>query len=204
MHGIVRTGVLLAGALTIAMTMAAWAQQPSSENGFHVSSVDAAVTFSLEHAQVATAGSPDFWLKGGSADAAVNVYHEVGLAVNVTGEHASNIDSNNANLSKIAIMAGPRYTCSLRALHRTRLFVEGLFGGVHAFDSVFPASMGTTSSAGGFSMQLGGGVNIPLTKGFSVRALEVDYVHTNLPNNEDDSQNDFRLAFGAAYHFGKH
>lgn len=100
-------------------------------------------------------------------------------------------------------MAGPRYTRSLPTLHRTQLFAEGLFGGVHAFDSVFPGSTGVTSSAGGFSMQLGGGVNVPVAKRISIRALEVDYVHTNLPNNSADSQNDLRLAFGAVWHFGK-
>jgi hypothetical protein len=202
MQRIVRTAVLLAGALT--MTMASAAQQPSSENSLHVSSLDVAVTFSVEHAQVAAAGSPDFWLRGGSADAAVPFYGGLGLAVNVTGEHASNIDNNNVDLSKIAVMAGPRYSRSFRTLHRTQFFAEGLFGAVHAFDSAFPARTGTTSSASGFSMQLGGGVNVSLRKGFSVRALEVDYVHTNLPNNEGDSQNDLRLAFGAAYHFGEH
>lgn len=52
-------------------------------------------------------------------------------------------------------------------------------------------------------MQLGGGVNVPVRKGFSIRALEIDYVHTSLPNNNVNSQNDLRFAFGVAYHFGK-
>jgi hypothetical protein len=201
MHLKIRKGVLLAGAL-IMTTLAATAQQQPAGNKLHVDSVDVAATFSLEHAQVAAPGTPDFWLKSGSTDAAINFYRGLGLAVNVTGEHAANID-NNVDLSKIAVMAGPRYTRSLPALHRTQLFSEGLFGSVHAFDSVFPGSTGTTSSADGFSMQLGGGVNVPVEKGFAIRALEIDYVHTNLPNNSADSQNDLRLAFGAAYRFGR-
>ncbi len=198
MHTIFRGGVLLAGALT--MVLAASAQQQPSTNKLHIDSVDVAATFSLEHAQVAADGTPGFWLKGGSGDAAVTLYRGLGLAVNVTGDHTANI-GNNVGLSQIAVMAGPRYTRSLPVLHRTQLFAEGLFGGVHAFDSLFPGSTGTTSSAGGFSTQLGGGVNVPVAKGFSIRALEIDYVHTNLPNNNSDSQNDLRLAFGVNYRF---
>ncbi len=200
MHTIFRGGVLLAGALT--MGMAAGAQQQPSTNKLHIDSVDVAATFSLEHAQVASTGTPGFWLRGGSADAAVTLYRGLGLAVNVTGENAANI-GNNVGLSQIAVMAGPRYTRSLPGLHRTQLFAEGLFGGIHAFDSVFPGSTETTSSAGGFSMQLGGGVNVRVAHGVSIRALEIDYVHTNLPNNNADSQNDLRLAFGVSYRFGR-
>ena len=147
-------------------------------------------------------GTATFSLKGGSGDAAVTLFRGLGLAVNVTGEHAANI-GNNVGLSQIAVMGGPRYTRSLPMLHRTQLFAEGLFGGIHAFDSVFPGSTETTSSAGGFSMQLGGGVNVRVAHGVSIRALEIDYVHTNLPNNNADSQNDLRLAFGVSYRFGR-
>ena len=58
-------------------------------------------------------------------------------------------------------------------------------------------------TANGFSMQLGGGLDVAIAKGFSVRALELDYVHTNLPNNASNSQNDFRIAFGVSYRFGR-
>jgi hypothetical protein len=203
MHRTISKGVLLAGALMTTMVAAAQQQQPSQKK-LHVTSVDVAATFSIEHAQVAQEGGNTFWLKGGSAYGAVTFYRGFGLAANLTGEHSSNIQ-NNVGLSKIAIMAGPRYTSSgIAKLHQTQLFGEALFGGVHAFDSIFPLSTGTTDSAGAFSMQIGGGVNVPVAKGFGIRALEVDYIHTNLPNNASDSRNDLLLAFGATYHCGKH
>jgi len=52
-------------------------------------------------------------------------------------------------------------------------------------------------------MQLGGGINVRVAHSLSIRALEIDYVHTNLPNNNADSQNDLRLAFGVSYRFGR-
>lgn len=182
-------GMLLTGALMLT-TLAAAAQQPV---------VDFATTFTLERAQIAETGTPGFWLRGGSADAAITFQRDFGLAVNLTGEHASNINNNDEDLNKISLMAGPRFThCAAR---ETCLFIEGLFGGVHATDSLFPSNGGVSTASEGFSMQLGGGVNVPVGNGFSIRPLEADYVHTEFPNNRADSQNDLRLAFGFSYRF---
>jgi hypothetical protein len=52
-------------------------------------------------------------------------------------------------------------------------------------------------------MQLGGGVDVALSRGFGVRAIEVDYVRTSLPNNASNTQNDLKIAFGVTYHIGK-
>jgi len=197
---------LLAGAL--ALTMHAAAQQKPWQR-VHVESTDVAATFSLEHAQVALPGGNSFWLKGGSADGSATLWKGLGVAANFTGETASNIQ-NGVGLSKIAYMFGPRYifntshyTDRYTKQHGTQVFGEALFGGVHAFNSIFPEAGIVSMTANGFSMQLGGGLDVAIAKGFSVRALELDYVHTNLPNNASNSQNDFRIAFGVSYRFGR-
>jgi outer membrane immunogenic protein len=198
---------LLAGAMM--MAAAAEAQQVRSGWTQQITSTDLAVTYTTERAKIASSNCGCFWMNGGSIDAGVTFYRGLGLAVNLTGEHASNI-TPGVNLSKVTYMAGPRYTFStsrytsrLLKEHGTHVFGEGLFGGVHGFDSTFPGSSGTTSSTGAFSMQLGGGFDVGLARGFGIRALEVDYVHTNLSNNGSNSQNDLRLAFGVSYHLGK-
>jgi hypothetical protein len=203
MQRIFRTGVLLAGAFAFTLTAAAQ-QQPASRKP-RISEANVAVLLNFEHAQVAQTGSPSFWLKGGSADASATLWKGLGLAVNFTGEHVSGI-ANNVSLGKIAFMAGPRYTYDaskyterMTRKHRTELFGEWLFGGAHAFDSTFPGTNAIQSSAGAFSMQLGGGADIAMKKGFGIRALELDFIHTNLPNNAGNSQNDFRIAFGISY-----
>ena len=52
-------------------------------------------------------------------------------------------------------------------------------------------------------MQLGGGLDVTLSRGFGVRALQVDYIRTSLPNNTSNIQNDLRIAFGITYRVGK-
>jgi len=185
-------------AAVLAFSLVAQAQEPLSG--------DIAVTYSLERAKVAATACTCFWLQGGSVDAAVTLFHGLGAAVNMTGEHKSNI-TPGVDLDKFAFMAGPRYTVkadrwSGRVLprHETSVFAEALFGGMRGFNSVFPTSSGVVSSASSFSLQLGGGLNIGIARGFGVRALEVDYIRTALPNNGTNTQHDLRLAFGLTYH----
>jgi hypothetical protein len=194
----IRKMILLAAAfITLQTAIYSSAQQAPK---FSIKAADVAALFNLEHGQ---AGAGGFWLKGGSIDGSLTMYKGLSLAANLTGEHASNI-SNGVSLGKIAFMAGPRYTVSVSSKyavkrHDTRIFGEWLFGGVQAFDSVFPGSPTIASRAGAFSMQFGGGVDIALSHHFGLRVPEIDLVHTNLPNNGSGSQNDLRLAFGASY-----
>jgi hypothetical protein len=193
--------ILLAGSLCATPLLQA-------QQVFHQLSGDLAVTYSIERAKIASIDCGCFWLQGGSVSGAISLFHGLGIAANFTGEHAANI-APGEDLSKIAFMAGPRYT--LHASHgdgwfsekrRITLFGEALFGVAHGFDSVFPTSSGFETSANSFSLQVGGGLNLGLTKHFGVRAFEADYVHTSLPNSLGNTQNDFRLAFGVTYHLG--
>ena len=156
-----------------------------------------AVTYDLERAKTAAIGGSGFWLQGGGVDMAIPFYKGFGIAGSFSGAHASNIRPG-FNLGKLTYLVGPRYTFGGS---RVQVFGEGLFGGVHAFDSVFPATGGVTSSANSFAMQFGGGVDVPLRNGFGLRALELDYVRTGLANNGTNSQNDLRLGFGMSYRF---
>ena len=70
---------------------------------------------------------------------------------------------------------------------------------MHAIDGMYPSSTTLKTNATAFSFQAGGGLNISLARGFGVRAIELDYLRTSLPNGTTDSQHDLRLAFGITY-----
>jgi hypothetical protein len=170
--------------------------------------VDIGVTYVAERAKIASVSCGCFWLQGGSADGAVTLYRGLGVAVNFAGEHSSNIASG-VDLNKFSLVAGPRYTLEtgrwtthiFGSKHASSVFGEALFGYARGFDSLFPSSTGgTKTSARSIAMQIGGGLNVGLTKHFGLRAFEVDYVRTSLPNNSADTQNDLRLAIGVVYH----
>jgi hypothetical protein len=203
----IRGRVLLVGACILASSTA-WAQQPQTATKQSPVSIDLAVTYAPERAQLVY-GSCCFWLQGGGADAAVTWRKGFGLASSYSDSHASNV-SSGVDVNKISYLAGPRYTYTARGKSagaasnpRYQIFGQGLFGGVHGFDGVYPATSFPRSSANAFALEAGGGVNYYLTKNTGLRLFEIDYVRTELPNNADDVQNDLRLAFGFTYHCGR-
>ena len=193
--------VLLLGAF--GFTHAAQAQSAFNPAFASSRAVDLAITYTPQYAKVSYGSCDCFWFQGGAADASITLYHGLGLAANLTGQHASGL-AGGGSIGKIDYLAGPRYTVSLlRREHSPRVFGEALFGGVHGFDSTFPATKGATATANSFAFQVGMGFDVPLARGFGVRALEIDYVHSGLPDGGSNTQNDLRLAFGVSYRIGK-
>jgi hypothetical protein len=194
-RGRMNSVLVLLGVLAASATQTA-AQQMSKT--VHAALPVVAVTYNFEDAKGSPTGG-DFWLQGGSVDVAVPFYKGLGVAGNFGGVHASNVIRPGVNLGKITYLAGPRYTFARSS--RVRIFGEGLFGGAHGFDSIFPAGGALVSTANSFAMQFGGGMDVSLHRGFGLRAIELDYVRTGLPNNGANTQNDLRLAFGISYQF---
>ncbi len=71
--------------------------------------IDVAITYVAERAKIASIDCRCFWLEGGGMNAAVAFHRGLGVAANLTGGHASNIESG-VDLNKVSFMTGPRYT----------------------------------------------------------------------------------------------
>jgi hypothetical protein len=208
MHISVARKVLLVSVLAAAFTTL-WAQAqtaPQKAPAF----IDVGLTYAAERAQIAPGNCGCFWLQGGGADVALTVWKGFGPAVSITGDHVSNYFPG-LDINKVSFMGGPHYTHITRSRGteagsmkqpRLQIFGEALFGGVHAFDGAFPSNTGLAPTANSFALQAGGGINLFFSRRIAVRALQADYVRTQLPNNYSKSQNDLRIAFGVNYQFG--
>jgi outer membrane protein OmpA-like peptidoglycan-associated protein len=186
---------------------AGWAQQSQKPVAPAPVSTELAVTFAVERSQVVPSQCC-FWFKGGGADAAVTFWKGLGIAATLNGDHASNI-TPDVDANKFSFLAGPRYTYTAWAAHtgaaatpRYQIFVQGLFGGAHGFDGLYPSSDTLNPSANAFALQAGGGFTYYLNKNWGLRLPEADYVRTALPNSAADVQNNLRLSFGVVYHIG--
>jgi len=191
-----RCSTLFAAVWMSAMALSLPVAAEQTSNKIRVGEPVIAVTYNLERAKTAASGA-GFWLQGAGADVSVPVYRRFSLVGSLSGGHASNIQPG-VDLNKLSYVAGPRYTCEIS---HVSIFGQGLFGGAHGFDSVFPSPGAAKPSANSFAMQLGGGLDIFGKNGLGVRAVELDYVRTGFPNNGTNSQNDFRLGFGISYQF---
>jgi hypothetical protein len=92
---------------------------------------------------------------------------------------------------------GPRVT--LWQNPRFRLFAEALAGGVHAEAKVKQGSFDRIASADSFAAAAGAGFDWHITRHFSWRIAQADYLPTELG---DDWQNNFRVSTSVVYRFG--
>ena len=199
-----RQRALVLGALIIALALVAHAQRSNPL------SADVALTFTTDRAKIASTSCDCLWLQGGSLDASVPIFRGLGVAANLSGEHAANI-APGVDLSTVAFVAGPRYTFSTtrwtsrvpELRHGTSIFGEALYGGARGFDGAFITLGGPKGNASSLALQFGGGVDIGLARGFGVRAFEADYVRTTFRNFNNNTQNDLRLAAGVTYRLGR-
>lgn len=195
------TSALLAGIVALSGTMARAQDKPSK---YQVTSTDLAATYTTERGQVTPADSGSFWFQGASLNGAITFYRGFGLAMDLTGLHASHI-APGVGLNEIDFMVGPRYTyrLGLKSKYESRIFGEALLGGARGTSSVFPRATGLDSKAASVAYQVGGGLDISITKHIAIRAIEADYVESYLPNNGGNTQSRIRLGFGVTYHSQK-
>jgi len=138
-----------------------------------------------------------FWLTGAAADAALPLLPRISAVVEVAGQTTAKVPGTTRGLSEITLLAGPRYTLPLRHLN---LNAQALFGAARGFDSDFvltPTSHKDTST--NFSMALGGSLDLPLTRTLTLRAAQLDYLQTNLPNGQDNRQRNLRVGAGLVF-----
>jgi len=119
---------MLLSSLSIAM-----AQNP--KNTFDVS-----VMYTTLHANAPVGGCGCFWMNGGTADISAPIWRNVSAAAEVNGETTGQIPGFNVGLSLLTGLGGLR----VRIPTHTRLqpYAHAMFGGVHGFDSYFPAPAG--------------------------------------------------------------
>ena len=145
-----------------------------------------------------------FNMNGGSAEAAVHAYRGLSVAADFTGERASSIGTAAGDaLSLVSFTVGPRYTLRFSGdkLSRYSAFAQGLVGFAHGFDSMFPATNGSlTGAASSLAILAGGGVDVTVSKHLAIRAIQADYLRTQLPNNAGNAQNLLRLGAGIVLH----
>lgn len=195
--------LLLANACMLAPA-AGWTQKAPEARPKLVA--DLAVTYNPELAELPPGDCGCFWLQGAGVDAAFSLRNGIGLAAAFNTGRASNV-TPGIDIKKLQYVAGPRYTFTVHGKTvepraRLQLFGQALFGGAHAYSGNYPSPTGLNTEATSYAIEAGGGINLLLAKGFSVRLIEADYVRTALPNNASNTQNDAQIVAGITWRFG--
>jgi peptidoglycan-associated lipoprotein len=157
-----------------------------------------------------TVTTDGFWLQGGSVEIAGRVYRGLSAVANIYGGRATNKSTNGNGFNLVTYTFGPRYTWGL-GHSRASIFTEALLGESQGFDGSFsgnsglPAGFGNgiQSAATALAFQAGGGVDLRLTHRFAIRAIEAEYLRTQLPNAADNVQQNLRIGAGVVLRLGR-
>jgi hypothetical protein len=156
-------------------------------------SMEVAVTYNPMLAN--TVGGYGLSMQGASVQVHGQVFRRWGVVADVSGLHASMLPHSMAGLDLVTADFGPQYTW-FPVHHRLALFGQFLVGEAFGMNSIFPSAGGVSSSANGLALQVGGGMNLPLSSRIGVRAFEADWLRTALPNSTTNIQNNLRLGVG--------
>jgi hypothetical protein len=203
MHTVSRYFLLLAASLLT--TSGLMAQAPATSSLGH-SEVDLAVTYTAQHSNLVS--NPTFWQQGGSVELSAQIYHGWGAAANITGTNVGSAADSGIGLSMVTATFGPRYTWSkpngIAHKRSLAIFGQGLIGESNGFNSYFPSNAGGMRAQNTFALQVGGGIDVGLSRHFAVRAIQADWLRTQFPNSTTNVQNNLRLAAGIVLRFQQH
>jgi hypothetical protein len=204
MHLASRYFLLLAAPLLL--TVGLKAQAPATVSTPDHKEVDLAVTYTAQYSNLVS--TPTFWQQGGGVELSAQAYRGLGIAANITGTNVSSAANSGVGLTMVTATFGPRYTWnkSVGAARKRSLavFSQGLIGEAHGWNSYFPSATGEQTAYNSFALQVGGGVDIGLSRHFAVRAIQADWLRTEFPNSTTNVQNSFRLAAGLVLRFPQH
>lgn len=198
--------MLLAGACVIMTGPAAWGQRQQPTAAGEPALYEVSISYSVMQSN--RAGGGTFWTQGGAVQAHRRLRRGLGLAIDVAGLntpnenihiHSTTASTTPVGLDLVSVTAGPRYTWN-PARSCFSFFGQFLAGGAFGINSVFSGPNGTTSSASSIALLAGGGVNLRVSRRFSVRAIEADWLRTQMPNASAGVQNNLRLGAGLVWH----
>jgi hypothetical protein len=193
---IFRKAVLFAGSLLVSPI--AWGQSLNVESQ-QPARLDLALTYNSVVANVTTPS--EFAMQGTSVQLQAKVWRGLGAVADLAALHLGNVNSTGVSLDLITATFGPRYMWSPMRHHRMAFFGQALIGEAFGLNGLFPSSTAINSTSSSFALQMGGGINFALTHRLSVRALDANWLRTQLPNATTNVQNNFRLGAGVVYRF---
>jgi outer membrane immunogenic protein len=194
MRSIALAGVLLLGVATAAM---AQATPSASYTG------DAALTYHWMWTNAPPGGDCGcFDLNGGGLSGSWMLLPRLSVVGEVSVEHAGNVLSTGKSLTLTSYLAGARYRLPqpwLHGPHAPQPFAQALVGGGHAGGGI--AGVGDGSST--FVTRIGGGIDLPVRSGISIRLIQADYYLTDFANSVNNHQNNLLLSAGAVLHWSR-
>ena len=134
---------------------------------------------------------------GWNASLTGNINKRFGLVADFSGHYGSELGLVRVDQHAHSFLFGPRV-----AFRGKRLtpFVYGLFGATRFAESAVINGQHLSAVSNGFSLAVGGGLDVKVNDRIAIRAFQLDYFR---PIVNDEPNNRGRLAFGVVLRLGK-
>jgi len=193
---LVPVALVLCGLIPVGITPAslmAWGQKPSEP--VH-SSLDVAILYTPLLTNVVSADR--FTMQGGTLQMHGQFYRGWGAVADVSVLQSASSGSARVGLDLVASTFGARYTWALPR-RRFSFFGQGTLGEVNGLNSTFPSLPLATATGKSIAFQAGGGITIGVSRRFALRALDAEWLRTQLPNSTTNVQNSLRIGAGIVF-----
>ena len=188
--------IFVAAALLLA---GAFASSTYAQEGI---SGDAAATYQWVHTNAGPGQCGCFGLNGGSVSASWDVRGPWAVVADFSSGTTTGAPTVGSSLTLTSGLAGARYELPrlgrnwIHGAHRVQPFAQILVGVAHAGGGAAGIGDGTNR----FAARAGGGVDVPVSRRFSLRG-QVDYFATTFANATNDHQNNLLIGAGIVYHW---
>jgi len=126
-----------------------------------------------------------------------NINKRFGIVADFSGHYGSELGLVRVDQHAHSFLFGPRV--SFRGKRLTP-FVYGLFGATRFAESAVISGQRLSAVSNGFSLAIGGGLDIQVNDRIAIRVFQLDYFR---PIVNDEPNNRGRLAFGVVLRLGK-
>jgi opacity protein-like surface antigen len=134
---------------------------------------------------------------GWDASVTGNINKRLGIVADFSGHYGSELGLVRVDQHAHSFLFGPRL--SFRGKRLTP-FVYGLFGATRFAESAVISGQHLSAVSTGFSLAIGGGLDVKVNDRIAIRAFQLDYFR---PIINDEPNNRGRLAFGVVLRLGK-
>jgi hypothetical protein len=158
--------------------------------------LETSVGYTFLHANAPPGQCGCFSANGGYGSVVVNMPRGLGIVADLSAIHANNIAGTTQSITVFNYLFGPRY--SFRTVSRRFLPYAQVLGG----GSQELSSYAAVQNVKGAALSIGGGVSTTLSPHFSWTILGADWVHSWIPNAQNNLQNDLRISSGITFRLG--
>jgi outer membrane immunogenic protein len=186
--------ILILAALLFAGASTAMAQEGISG--------DAAVTYQWVHTNAGPGECGCFGVSGGGVSGSWNVRGPWAVVADFSSQTATGAPTVGSSLTLTSGLGGARFELPrlrrnwIHGAHRVQPFAQILVGVSHAGGGAAGLGDGTNR----FAARAGGGLDVPVSRRFSVRG-QIDYFATTFANATNDHQNNLLIGAGLVYHW---